>query len=161
MHEASISVPANFIARVPTRRNERATVTLDAAPDQQIEATFEEADLDADTTSQTYSVTFAFEAPEGLLVLPGMNATIELQAEFGEATQSAVVPLAAVQSDSTGQYVWLYDADKGAVTRQAVELEDGIGETMVVTSGLAAGDQIVGAGAAYLSEGMKVTPWEG
>ena len=45
------------------------------------------------------------------------------------------------------------------VSRQAIEVAPGIGETVLVTNGLAVGDQIVGAGGAYLTAGAQVTPW--
>ena len=133
---------------------------LDAAPDQVIEATFSEANLLADATSQTYSVTFTFDAPENLLVLPGMNATVVLRSTGGDDEAASVtVPLAAVQSDGGGQYVWVVNPESMAVSRRGIEVAPGIGETLVVTSGLVSGEQIVGAGGAYLAEGMQVTPW--
>ena len=45
------------------------------------------------------------------------------------------------------------------VTKRNITLQEGIGETVVVTGGLNPGETIVGAGAVYLSEGMKVRPW--
>ena len=43
-----------------------------------------------------------------------------------------------------------------AVFRQDIEIGSGIGESLVVVSGLSAGDTIVAAGGSYLTEGMKV-----
>lgn len=158
--EATISLPASVISQVPTRENRGAAVLLDAAPDQLIEATFSEANLLADATSQTYSVTFTFDAPENLLVLPGMNATVVLRSTGSDDEAASVtVPLAAVQSDGDGQYVWVVNPESMAVSRRGIEVAPGIGETLVVTSGLTSGEQIVGAGGAYLAEGMQVTPW--
>lgn len=158
--DATINLPASVIAQVPTRQNTGAAILLEAAPGQEIAATFREANLVADATSQTYAVTFSFEAPENLLVLPGMNATVVLSSSGNGANTSSVsVPLAAVQSDGRGQYVWVVDPDVMTVSRRDVQVAPGIGATVVVTSGVSAGDQIVGAGGAYLAEGLKVTPW--
>jgi len=135
-------------------------VLLEAAPGQEIEATFKEANLVADATSQTYAITFSFDAPENLIVLPGMNATVVLTSGGNASSEGlAAVPLAAVQSDGGGQYVWVVDGEAMTVSRRDVQIAPGIGETVVITSGLSAGDQIVGAGGAYLAEGVKVTPW--
>jgi hypothetical protein len=41
-----------------------------------------------------------------------------------------------------------------------VELEEGIGENLIVRSGLAIGETIVGAGASYLFDGMQIRPYE-
>ena len=40
-----------------------------------------------------------------------------------------------------------------------MQIEQGIGEMLLVTAGLEEGDVIVGAGASYLAEGMKVQAW--
>ncbi len=158
--DATINLPASVVAQVPTRENRGVVVLLEAAPDREIEAQFSEANLVADATSQTYAITFRFEAPADLLILPGMNATVELTSgDSGAARGSVSVPLAAVQSDGNGQYVWIVERDAMTVSRRYIEMATGIGEMVVVTSGLSFGDQIVGAGGAYLAEGIKVTPW--
>ena len=45
------------------------------------------------------------------------------------------------------------------VSRREITVADGIGEYAVVTEGLAAGETIVTAGAAFLADGMQVQPW--
>ena len=158
--EATINLPASVISQVPAREDRGAFVLLEAAAGLEIPATYSEADLVADATSQTYAVTFTFAPPENMLVLPGMNATVVLKSsDAGGAGGSVSVPLAAVQSDGDGQYVWVVDNESMTVSRRGIEIEQGIGEFVVVTAGLDSSDQIVGAGGAYLAEGVKVTPW--
>ena len=161
--DATINMPATIVAQIPANEppeRRPVTVFLDAAPDREIIAVFKEADLVADATSQTYEVSFTFAAPEDLLVLPGMNATVVLDTEgMGQGVSAIGVPLAAVLSDGSGQYVWRYDVDSGRVSRQEVQIQPGIGETVQIVDGLAPGDQIVGAGGAYLAEGVEVIPW--
>lgn len=162
--EATVNLPASSVARVPTRADRRAVVVLDAAPDMEIPAEFSEADLVADATSQTYAVRFRFSPPDDVLVLPGMNATVTLRATElnGNAGGTPVsVPLAAVQSDGEGTFVWRIDESTMTVARSPIRVEPGIGETVTVISGLAPGDRIVGAGGAYLTDGMKVEAWTG
>jgi len=158
--EATVNVPARIIAGVPTQGDYGAFVLLEAAPGREIPAVFLDADLVADATSQTYSVTFTFDSPEDVLVLPGMNATLVVSSAGDQpAVESVSVPLAAVQSDGQGQYVWVVDPDAMTVSRRGIEVAPGIGESVVATTGLSLGEQIVGAGGAYLSEGMEITPW--
>jgi hypothetical protein len=45
------------------------------------------------------------------------------------------------------------------VARRNVTVAPGIGETVTVVEGLEISDRIVGAGGAYLTEGMAITPW--
>lgn len=159
--EAIINLPASVISQVPTRVDPGALVLLDAAPGREIEAAYKEANLIADAISQTYSVTFSFIPPEDMVVLPGMNATVVLQSSNNDddATKAVMVPLSAVQSDGSGRYVWIVDASNMTVSRRGIEIEPGIGKTLLVTAGLSSGDQIIGAGGAYLTDGAQVTPW--
>ncbi|MBX2857188.1 MAG: efflux RND transporter periplasmic adaptor subunit [Cellvibrionaceae bacterium] len=162
--EATIDMPASFIANVPKdaadREDRQAFVILDAAPNQLIEAKFKEANLLADTASQTYAITFAFRPPESLLILPGMNATVELRFESQTEGARVAVPLAAVSNDGENNYVWAIDLTAMTVSKRNVSLEQGVGKMVVVTSGLDKSDTIVGAGAAYLSEGMQIREWK-
>jgi len=158
--EATVNLPASVIANVPQRNKEGAFVVLDAAPSKQIPATFKEATLEADAVSQTYEVSFTFQPPEALVILPGMNATVILSSSAKQASQTEVaVPLAALMSEGGQQFVWVVDTKSMMVSKRRVTVEEGIGETMLVTAGLSPGDTIVGAGAAYLSEGIQVRPW--
>ncbi len=164
--EATIDLPANFLANIPKDESDSghrlAFVILDAAPNQMIEAEFKEASLIADTASQTYAITFAFRPPENLLVLPGMNATVELRIENQAQTEHTrvAVPLDAVTSDGQNSYVWVVNQEAMTVSKRTVSIEESVGKTVVVTAGLNANDTIVGAGAAYLSEGMQIREWK-
>ena len=157
-----MNVPASVVARSQEVENRTAFVILDAAPSQRIEATFKSASLLADSTSQTFAVTFTFDPPGDLIVLPGMHATLELSEVRRIAdseTQRVSVPLSAILSDGSARYVWIVDQDSMTVTKREVTITDGIGESAVVTEGLATGETIATAGASYLSEGMQVRPW--
>ncbi len=160
--EVSISVPAIMIADSQDVESRGAFVFLDAAPQTSIPATFKEIDLIADTASQTYTVTFGFEAPATLVILPGMNATVELSGarrSTAAARNRISVPLSAVTTDGTDNFVWVVDETTMTVSKRVVTVADGIGDAVVVTEGLTAGDVIATAGASFLSDGMQVRPW--
>ncbi len=67
--------------------------------------------------------------------------------------------LTAIASDGDSTYVWVVDPDLMTVSRREVTIADGIGETVVVTEGLGAGETIATAGASFLADGMQVRPW--
>ncbi len=160
--EATVNVPASVIARSQEAETRSAFVILDAAPEKRIEATFKSASLLADSTSQTYAVTFTFDPPGDLIILPGMHATLELSSARRATDSNALrisVPLSAILSDGTARYVWIVDQDSMTVSKREVTISDGIGESAVVTEGLALGEMIATAGASYLAEGMQVRPW--
>ncbi len=160
--EVTIDLPARMIARSLETGQQDAVVILEAAPDSRIPAQFKEADLLADTVSQTYGVTFTFEPPDNLVILPGMSATVELtgsSATAGAAGTRKSVPISAISSDGTSTYVWVVDENSMTVSRREVTVADGVGEFAVVTEGLATGDTIATAGASFLADGMQIRAW--
>ena len=160
--EVTVDLPARVIAESQEVEDRGSFVILEAAPDVRIPATFKEADLLADTASQTYAITFAFEPPQNLIILPGMNATLELssaqRSDGMEGTRKSV-PITAIASDGASNYVWVVDPESMLVSRRDVTVADGVGEYVIVTEGLEAGDIIATAGASFLADGMQVRPW--
>lgn len=161
--EASINLPSSIIAGAKNQKGPRTSsyLTLSVAPERRIPALFKEASLDADAASQTYEVTFTFEAPKDLNILPGMNATIWFKDpnQASSKTPKVSVPLTAIVTDGEQKYVWVVDRESMIVTRRNITVEDGIGANLKVSSGLGSGETIVSAGVASLSEGMQVRPW--
>ena len=161
--EASINLPSSIIAKSKKQKEPKASsyLTLGVAPDRRIPALFKEATLDADAASQTYEVTFTFEAPKDLNVLPGMNATIWFKDPGKSASEisKASIPLTAIMSDGDQKYVWVVNRESMIVTRRNITVEDGVGAYLNVSSGLESGETIVAAGVSSLSEGRKVRLW--
>lgn len=158
--EAVIDLPADYIAKARTRTDNTAFLVLAAASDEKIPITFKEASLLADPSSQTYKVRFTFTPTEKLVILPGMNGTVELTSKpLAPGDNMVVVPLSSLLSDGEGRFVWIIDQETMLASKRQVTIRDGIGETAVITEGLTVGETIAGAGASYLAEGMKVRPW--
>ncbi len=159
--EATVNLPASVIITIEQRKDKKAQVILDAMPNTPIAAEFKEADLQADTASQTYAVTFSFTPPENLAILPGMNASMVLSSNSGEQqTNFVAVPLAAIMAVGDKKMAWVVDPETMTLSSRDVTVADGVGELIVITKGLQAGDTIVTAGVTSLSEGMKVRPWQ-
>jgi len=161
--EASINLPSSIIARAKAQKGSKnhTYLTLSVAPDRRIPAQFKEVTLDADVASQTYEVTFSFNAPEDLNILPGMNATIWFKDPSKRKPKGSKVsvPLTAIVAQGEQKYVWVVNRESMAVTRRNITVEDGIGAYLNISSGLELGETIVAAGVSSLSEGMKVRPW--
>lgn len=159
--KATINLPSSIIAK--TANQEAATnsyIVLDAAPKQQIPIVFKEASLEADTSSQTYPVTFTFNAPKNLVILPGMNAVVWFKDPTLSTLKSNIaIPLTAIGTDGEQKYVWIVDTESMTVSKKSVTIEPGIGTNIQIASGLEEGDTIVAAGISFLSEGMKVAAW--
>lgn len=161
--EAKINLPASVITTAGKNNNQKGNefVTLGAAPDRRIPATFKEVSLQADAASQTYLATFTFSAPEDLTILPGMNATVWFKdpSTSNNRGTNISIPLSAIGTENDQKFVWLVNQSTMNVSRRNIVVEVGVGENLNVVSGLQQGDLIVASGVSYLSEGMKVRPW--
>ena len=160
--EAKFNLPSSVLTRANANKKDdvEAYITLDSAPDVRIPAKFKEISLQADASSQTYPVTFSFQSPTNLNVLPGMNAVAWFKAPHTEGNLAGIqVPLTAVLVQGNDKFVWLVQKDSMKVTKRSIKVAQDIGETIQVIEGLEVGDNIIGAGVSYLSEGMTVRPW--
>ncbi len=161
--EAVVQVPASIVVNAEQIEPIELYVELDAAPGLQMNAELSESASLADPTTQTFEARFAFTPPDSLLILPGMTGI--LRGRFRIAGEDApqeqiVAPISAILAEAGETYVWVVDTDTMTVSRRAVTVSPSIGETIVIESGLAAGDVIVGAGGHYLSEGAQIRPFE-
>ena len=161
--DAVINMPAAILAYVPQINPIETTVTLDAAPNVKIPATFKEATGQADPTTQTYRVRFTFTPPEDLLILPGMTGKVDavLIYEGDQINLGVSVPTGSVLAEGDDRFVWVLDEGTMTVSkRQVTVAQDRFGEEVGIIDGLQGGEVIAGAGASYLQEGMRVRPWE-
>ncbi|WP_299356322.1 efflux RND transporter periplasmic adaptor subunit [uncultured Shimia sp.] len=163
---AVMHVPASQLVDASDVEFIESFLNLDVAPLANIPAEFRSLAQQADPASQTYEAELSFTRPEGLVVLPGMTgqlfATV-IPNVSAEHIPSVEIPMSAVQYDGEQTYVWLAQesGDALSVTRRDITVEKEIGRMLSVTEGLKAGDEIVGAGASYLFEGMQVRRFEG
>ncbi len=162
--EAVVSVPASLVPRLANRPPTNEYVVLSSAPDLEIPGRFMSVRTQADVQSQTFTVRFAFDAPSNVVVLPGTTATVYGSRELlGDEIEGdgINVPVGAILSDGKARFVWVVDRKTMQVAKRKVTVGKGTGADVPIIDGLEAGETIVGAGAAYLHEGMKIRPYEG
>ena len=157
--EALVKIPAGLVSVSKQIEPIETHVVLESASQYEIKAEFVAATGQADERSQTFDVRFGFTPPDELRILPGMTgvvkSTLRLNSDAKNEGQISI-PLSAIVSDSDGQFVWKVDMQSMTVTRQDIKVGAGVGEALAIDSGLEVGDTIVGAGASYLNEGMKI-----
>ena len=161
--EAAFQVPASVVATSGQFETEETVVLLDAVPGVRVPAVFQSVTTQADPETQTFGVKYAFTPPEDLVILPGMTGMVESRYRFirdGGLADLPGVPTSAVLSDGETQYVWVVDTNTMTVSRREITIAPGVGESLAVLDGLVEGEVIVGAGAAYLHEGMQISPYE-
>ena len=161
--EASMNLPASIIAKAlgDKKKDDRSYLVFSFSPDLKVPVKFKEANLNADSSSQTYQITFTFNAPKSLNILPGMNATIWFKNPNKSDQKSSIIsiPLASISVDGQKKYVWVVNPETMEISKRDITIETGVGEHLNVTSGLKLGETIVVAGVSSMSSGMKVRPW--
>lgn len=160
--EAVVQIPASLVANSGRIEPIETMVELDAAPGVRMPAEFLSSTGQADQSTQTFQVKFAFTPKDKLVILPGMTGSVKSKLSISNADGSKTqvrVPVAAVMAEADTRFVWIVDTNEMTVSKRTVTVE-GIGESLVVNSGLKAGDTIVGAGASYLHDGMKIRAYE-
>jgi membrane fusion protein (multidrug efflux system) len=92
-------------------------------------------------------------------LLPG--SYVNLKVTLGERRGAFLVPQAAIQRDSDGNYVFLVGNDS-KVARENVATAGTDGVERVVTSGLAANDKVIVSGIQTIAPGqvVKAEPWQ-
>lgn len=160
--EAKLKVDEADIARIGL--GQRAEVFAAAFQDTPIPGKVSEIAL-APTLEQqgrAYEVTVLLDLPEGLAVRSGMSARADIF--LGDGGQSLAVPVEAVvveedEDKRTTRHVWV--ARDGQARKVAVEVGASDDRWEAVTSGLAAGDQVITGPARVLrtlQDGQRVAP---
>ncbi len=111
-----------------------------------------------DPATGTVSLRAQLPNPDHIL-LPG--SFVSFKANLGERHNAFLVPQQAVQRDTQGGYVLIVSKD-GKVARKNISLDNQQGSNWLVSSGLAAGDQIIVSGIQKVKEGAPAVakPWQ-
>jgi membrane fusion protein (multidrug efflux system) len=111
-------------------------------------------DNQVDPNTGTVAVWASFANPHGLL-LPNQFATVVIHPDQKE--ERPVVPVAAVQQDQQGKYVFVV-GDGDHVQQRRIETDFQVGQDLVVKSGLREGETIVVQGLQKVRPGAQVKP---
>ncbi|GLP95206.1 efflux RND transporter periplasmic adaptor subunit [Paraferrimonas sedimenticola] len=135
-----------------------ALASFDNAPDKEFPLTMKEFAAKADPQTQTFEVTFLMDQPESIEVLPGMTASVQIEAEMvGVASEAYLIPITAVIAKADMKpRVWIVDPSTNKVSSKEVEIGDMVDDKIRVLQGLEPGDQVVTAGASFLIDRQEV-----
>lgn len=161
--EAKARIPASLVARMKQTEALETTVELDSEVSVALPAKRVGVIALADERSQTFEVSFSFEPLESMTVLPGMTGVLVSKVAFMDDLGNVgniFVPMGAVLSDASGQYVWVVDKSSYRVSRQDIDVGEIDGGDIMISKGLNEGDTIIAAGGSYLQEGYKIRPLE-
>lgn len=160
----AISVPESLIATLDRDAEREVVARFPFLPDRSFPLEYREIVTEPDQASQTYRVVFALPDDVPGNILPGMTASVNvrLDAEADGSPGAVIVPVSALTATPEGTFqAWVYDPASGTVAARDITTGPVSGDTLLVTSGLSAGDLIVTAGVNALHEGMAVRPMAG
>lgn len=141
---------------VRVRAGDKASVTLDAYPGLQFDATVAELASAADPLTGTYEMKLAID-PQGRRFVQGLVAKVEMAGDPGAAV--TVVPVQAIlEADGTAAVVYVVATreEQEVAERVAVRIGRLVGDRVEILEGLAGGERVVTEGAAYLRAGDPV-----
>ena len=161
--EVVIAVPEREVTALTHSAPKAILVRFDALPAEEFPATVKEFATETDRQTQTFPVTLRIERSPAADLLPGMTASVSWFTSNGNDQRHAmVVPLASIVTDETGEtYVWRLDADTMRVSRIRVVTGALTDDGIEIHSGLEVGDQILAAGANFVTDGQLVRPISG
>ena len=165
--DISMQMPENIASRINKNVQYQPTVIFDSHPEQKFLVSVKEWDTQADASTLTYKVVFSLPTPKSFNVLPGMTANIriDLSQITNDNPNSFLLPVSAVFTgkdtsvSSQIRHIWKFDPQNNTVSLANVTVGGIKSQGIEVLTGLKPGDQVVSAGVHFLSEGMKVRPW--
>jgi RND family efflux transporter MFP subunit len=134
-----------------------ARVAFDAFPGREFEGRVTRVGSSADPYTGTFEVEIDV-APGDARFARGLVAKVAIALRGAtDSTTSTVVPVTAlVEASGSAGTVFVIDAGSGLARRRQVTLGPIVGERVVVVAGVAAGEQVITDGAAWLSDGRSV-----
>ncbi|WP_218312717.1 efflux RND transporter periplasmic adaptor subunit [Alteromonas antoniana] len=158
----NINVPERLLTANIGRGIKRARASLASTRDQWYTVEYVEHRTQPDPVSQTYEVIFAMEPQPGMNVTPGARAVVKVELAGTPYSDALVLPVKAlIGSKEAGFTVWVYNDTTNQVTPATVSVVHVQDELAVIHSNLAAGQQVVAAGASQMREDMVVLPYRG
>lgn len=152
--KVKVAIPEAEISEIST--NTPSNIKVDAI-NQQFKGGSIEKGVQADALTHSYEIRINVANP-GHQLLPGMVAsvTFNLLSQQSSDAKQLTLPVTAVQKKASGKlFVWSVD-EYNKAHRTDVTIGATMGNRIVITSGLNAGQRIVTEGYQKLSEGTKV-----
>lgn len=156
--EVKISIPEILISLV--KEGSKVTVTFDAIPNKEFNATILEVGVAATGIGTTFPVTVRLdeEDPE---IRSGMAAIVACRFESKDERERFIVPSHAVLEDREGRFVYVVEpipeeSGYGTIHRRSVNVGDLIPEGIEIFEGLSDGDLVVTAGVSQINDNQKV-----
>lgn len=146
---AVINVEQKYLGQVKT--GQPASIGIDAYPDKEFSGTVDVMNPEAGTASRMFRTKIIIDNAAHELK-PGMFANVSLTT--GKSAQALSIPQPAIVQKQGVYHVFVLEDSKAV--RRPVEIGDVSGNTVIVNSGLAAGEKVITTGVNRLKDGENV-----
>jgi membrane fusion protein, multidrug efflux system len=133
---------------------DKAKISLDAYPDQELEAYVSQMAETADPSTGTFEVELAIKSLAEIKLASGLMASVEIIP--AQNKPQTLIPLEALV-ESSGKIGFVYTIDEKQIARRVqVRVAFLTNDKVVISKGLENVKQVVTSGSPYLTEGQKV-----
>ena len=139
-------------ALTTTAGEAKATIVLEDGRDYELPGVLQFADVSVDQSTGSIALRVIVPNPKGEL-LPGMFVRAKI--DEGTSPNAILVPQRAVTRDQAGRPQALIVDKSGKVDLRALVTDRAIGDSWLVTQGLAAGDQVIVEGLQKVRPGVQ------
>lgn len=149
------AVPEDKVARF---RTGQAMAVRPWSGGEPLQGRVREVAASADPVTRTFTVKVGIDAADA----PPLGATVQVvpDAPGAVGVQAIKLPTTALRQEGQSTAVWVYEADKGTVRSQVVQVATADGNEAVIVGGLAPGMQVVSTGVHVLTPGQKVVVYQ-
>jgi membrane fusion protein (multidrug efflux system) len=138
-----------------TANEAKATIVLEDGRDYELPGVLQFADVSVDQSTGSIALRVIVPNPKGEL-LPGMF--VRARIDEGTSPNAILVPQRAVTRDQAGRPQALIVDKSGKVDRRTLVTDRAVGDSWLVTQGLAAGDQVIVDGLQKVRPGAQAIP---
>ncbi len=152
----TIWIPEREILLSRVRSDLYGVVTFHNLPGKEFEVRLKEAEAEANLQTRAWKVVFLMDNPPDIMLLPGMTAMMTIRTKTKEKPTHpsiAIIPVSALCSDSSGQFVWVFNENSEAEKRPVKTGRLYSSRLIEVLSGIQPGEKIVTSGAVFVKEG--------
>jgi membrane fusion protein, multidrug efflux system len=140
---------------VQVRLGDSAQVRLDALPDATLSGKVTEVASAADPASGMFRIEVTIDSTD-LPLKSGLVAKLTVVPSSASAGSRIYVPIGAIV-EGDGRTARVFVLDKDRARRRDIEVAFIEGDNVAISSGVAAGEQVITDGAQYLEDGEQVT----
>lgn len=155
-YEVNAWLPVEDAAKVNKKSSFQCVVSL---RDKKIwlEGKLKEIGTKTSISKQSLPITVVISAPDSIKLSAGMTTFLEIYNNANNLNTSFSIPSSAIFTRDNKPYVWIFDSGSSTVSAREVTTGKLTANNFIeIKSGIAADEDIITAGAHYLSEGQKV-----